>query len=316
MGHRLRPARSARRTDTRRAGGTGRTVRRSLTLVGGELPEPGTPAELDVRYYPQDPMSADLGLREVTVPGPLGDYPAWLATPFGDAAGDTWAIVVHGNSLSPADGLRMVPILTGAGFPTLVASYRNDPGAPGGPQRQAPVRAHGVEGPGGHGPVRTGPGFGRRRAGRLLDGRRHRDGVPAAVRPRRSGQGGDPGRAHAGLLSDRRRQRLAGGDRAGRAAAALAHRRREATRGVAVRCGLAGAGLPRRHPRRTSGCRSWSSTGPPTTPCRSRRAASSRRLLPDQVQLTECEGAGHIECWNLDPAAYAATVDAFLRATV
>ena len=45
-------------------------------------------------------------------------------------AKDTWAIVVHGNSLSAADGLRMVPILTGAGYPTLVATYRNDPGAP------------------------------------------------------------------------------------------------------------------------------------------------------------------------------------------
>ena len=40
-----------------------------------------------------------------------------------------------------------------------------------------------------------------------------------------------------------------------------------------------------------------------------------KALLPDQVQLTECEGVGHIECWNLDPAAYGATVDAFLRAT-
>ena len=51
----------------------------------------------------------------------------------GQDVSDTWVIVVHGNSLSAADGLRMVPILTGAGYPTLVATYRNDPGAPADP---------------------------------------------------------------------------------------------------------------------------------------------------------------------------------------
>ena len=105
----------------------------SFTLVAGEVPGIGSPAELDARYYPQDPLESDLGLREISVPGPLGDYPAWVGTPTivpGQDASDTWAIVVHGNSLSAADGLRMVPILTEAGYPTLVATYRNDPGAP------------------------------------------------------------------------------------------------------------------------------------------------------------------------------------------
>lgn len=102
------------------------TIEGSFTLVIGNPPLPGTPAELDVRAYPTDPVDAGLALQPLTVTGPLGSYPAWL----GSAAGDTWAIVVHGNSLSPADGLRMVPILTDAGFPTLVATFRNDPGAP------------------------------------------------------------------------------------------------------------------------------------------------------------------------------------------
>jgi pimeloyl-ACP methyl ester carboxylesterase len=101
-------------------------IDRSFALVHGELPLPGTPAQLDVRAYPADPADSGLGLTSATVPGPLGDYPAWV----GAADGPTWAIVVHGNSLSPADGLRMVPILTEAGLPTLVATYRNDPGAP------------------------------------------------------------------------------------------------------------------------------------------------------------------------------------------
>ena len=105
----------------------------SFALVAGEAPGIGSPAELDARYYPQDPLESDLGLREISVPGPLGDYPAWVGSPSvvpGQDVSETWVIVVHGNSLSAADGLRMVPILTGAGYPTLVATYRNDPGAP------------------------------------------------------------------------------------------------------------------------------------------------------------------------------------------
>ncbi len=102
------------------------TIEASFTLVDGEAPAPGTEAELDVRAYPMDPTEAGLGLQPQTVPGPLGDYPAW----FGSATGETWAIVVHGYSLSPAYGLGIVPFLTEAGFPTLVTTYRNDPGAP------------------------------------------------------------------------------------------------------------------------------------------------------------------------------------------
>ena len=108
----------------------------SFTLVTGEVPEIGSPAELDARYYPQDPLESDLELREISVPGPLGDYPAWVGAPAivpGQDVSATWVIVVHGNSLSAADGLRMVPILTGTGYPTLVATYRNDPGAPADP---------------------------------------------------------------------------------------------------------------------------------------------------------------------------------------
>lgn len=109
--------------ERRQAGGE---IVRSLALVSGRPPSPGGVAELDVRVYPIDPDDSGLALRRVDVPGPLGDYPAWFAT----APGETWAIVVHGNSLSLADGLRMVPIFTDAGYPTLVATYRNDPGAP------------------------------------------------------------------------------------------------------------------------------------------------------------------------------------------
>ena len=84
----------------------------------------------------------------------------------------TWAIVVHGNSLSAADGLRMVPILTGAGYPTLVATYRNDPGAPADPSGK--LRYGLTEWEDLEAMVRytLDRGIRRRRARRLLDGRR------------------------------------------------------------------------------------------------------------------------------------------------
>lgn len=101
-------------------------VQREFTLLDGSMPEPGAPAELDVRAFPSDPADAGLGFEDVVVSGPLGEYPAWFVD--GDAA--TWAIVVHGNSMSRLDCVRMLPILAQAGLPTLTVTYRNDAGAP------------------------------------------------------------------------------------------------------------------------------------------------------------------------------------------
>ncbi len=101
-------------------------VQREFTLLDGSLPEPGEPAELDVRAFPTDPADAGLGFEDVSVPGPLGGYPAWLVE--GDLA--TWAIVVHGNSMTRRDVIRILPVLADAGIPSLTVTYRNDGGAP------------------------------------------------------------------------------------------------------------------------------------------------------------------------------------------
>ena len=106
-------------------GTDGDAITRRFLLISGGPPSDGTPAELEVRAWP-DPESAGLASQDVVVNGPLGEYPAWFVP--GDR--DTWAIVVHGNSMSRLDGLRMVPIAVDAGFPTLVPTYRNDTGAP------------------------------------------------------------------------------------------------------------------------------------------------------------------------------------------
>lgn len=100
-------------------------VARTFTLLEGSAPEAGTRAELDVRVY-TDPAEAGLDVQDVSVAGPLGEYPAW----FVPADGPTWVIVVHGNSLSRLDNVRWLPALRDAGFPTLTVTYRNAAGAP------------------------------------------------------------------------------------------------------------------------------------------------------------------------------------------
>lgn len=290
-------------------------VRRALTLVLGELPESGAPAELDVRYYPQDPMSADLALREVTVPGPLGDYPAWLATPFGDVTGQTWAIVVHGNSLSPADGLRMVPILTAAGFPTLVASYRNDPGAPEDPSGK--LRYGLTEWKDLEAMVRYAIDQGS--DGVVLDGYSMGGGIVMAFLQR--SDLADQVRAvilDAPMLDfsttvddNASREEIAPGVPLPPSLTAVAKQL------AAWRFGVDWPALDYladTRPYERLPFLVFHGTDDDTVPISTSR--EFKALLPDQVQLTECKGAGHIECWNLDPAAYAATVDAFLQATV
>lgn len=95
------------------------------------MPEPGDRVRIDPRVYREVDM-ADGPEQDVTIRAELGDYPAWLYP--GGFAGTperrTWAIVLHGNSMSRLDGARAVPIFGRMGFPVLVPTYRNDEGAP------------------------------------------------------------------------------------------------------------------------------------------------------------------------------------------
>lgn len=104
------------------------TVTRTLRSVRGYLA-----AGMDVamaRVYTGDPRQA-LGLpfASVRVPGELGPMPAWLVP----GRSDTWAIFVHGINDSPQGGLHLLPILRGAGLPSLTITYREDLGAPASP---------------------------------------------------------------------------------------------------------------------------------------------------------------------------------------
>lgn len=106
----------------------GGDVSRSFSLLEGDPPATGAEAQLDPRAYP-DPSAAGVDAPDVVINGPLGDYPAWYVLP-NRPVRSTWVVVVHGNSMSRLDNLRMLPTLRDAGYPTLSVTYRNDAGAP------------------------------------------------------------------------------------------------------------------------------------------------------------------------------------------
>jgi uncharacterized protein len=113
------------------------TVTRRLRDVRGYL-VPEIKVGLDSHVYSGDPgETLGLPFRSVDVPDPLGPMPAWLVPPLArgvkPAAGQTWAIVVHGHNDNRQNDLRIAPTLRKAGLTSLLISYRNDLGAPGSP---------------------------------------------------------------------------------------------------------------------------------------------------------------------------------------
>jgi uncharacterized protein len=100
------------------------TVTRPLSDVRGYLTT-DTDAGIDGQVHVGDPgQSLGLPYREVEIRGELGPLPAWLVP----GRGGAWAIFVHGHNGSRQDGLETLPALRRSGLPTLLVSYRNDPG--------------------------------------------------------------------------------------------------------------------------------------------------------------------------------------------
>lgn len=105
------------------------SVTRRFHIFSGR-PARGTKAAVEAWVYPLNPRAGlGLGYQDVTFQGPLGRYPAWVIP----AKGTTWAITVHGISLSRLDCMKIVPTLHAAGMPVMMTTYRNDPGAPPSP---------------------------------------------------------------------------------------------------------------------------------------------------------------------------------------
>ena len=108
-------------------------VARSFRLVAGTDPAPGTRVEIQSRAFPDDP-GAMLGTEPqvVEVPGPLGDYESW----YFPGERSTGALLLHGNTPDRLDMARLLPTVLGEGYPVLLVSVRNDPGAPEDPSGQ------------------------------------------------------------------------------------------------------------------------------------------------------------------------------------
>ncbi|CAN5787300.1 alpha/beta hydrolase [soil metagenome] len=108
------------------------TVTRRYTPLDGR-PRAGQDARIDSYASPEDGVATglDFPVNEVSVPGPLGRYPAWLATPA--RSGRDWAVLVHGRGAQRNECFRMLSTLHEAGLSSLCSSYRNDEGAPAAP---------------------------------------------------------------------------------------------------------------------------------------------------------------------------------------
>ena len=73
-------------------GRDGPGIERSFSILHGDPPDPGAPAEIDARAFP-DVLTAGVRARDVFVRGPLGRYPAWFVP--GDRK--TWVVVFIGS---------------------------------------------------------------------------------------------------------------------------------------------------------------------------------------------------------------------------
>ena len=100
------------------------SVQRSILEVSGAL-TPGTEVSFDVAVWDADEMER-FGLAEGVIEGPDGPLPVWTAP----GTNDTWAVFVHGNGADWVEALRLVPAVSAAGYPVVIAAYRNDEGAP------------------------------------------------------------------------------------------------------------------------------------------------------------------------------------------
>lgn len=107
-------------------GPIGETVTRRLESPAGGLQASG-PATFSGWYY-STPDELGLDYRDVVVPTPVGDAPAWLF-PAEQPTG-RWVVIIHGRGTTRSECLRAVPVWRDAGYTSLVVSYRNDGDAP------------------------------------------------------------------------------------------------------------------------------------------------------------------------------------------
>lgn len=101
-------------------------VVRTFRILEGEL-SAGQTVAWDPWAFPGDPFRAHgMAYLDVTIASEIGDFPAWYVP--GERR--TWVLFVHGRDATRRESLRMLPVVAEMGFPSLVITYRNDPGLP------------------------------------------------------------------------------------------------------------------------------------------------------------------------------------------
>lgn len=110
---------------------SGRVRRELLGVDYGRL-APGF-ARWNQYYYggPPDWPPLELRTEHVLVHTELGAMPAWVIP--AEQPGTRWAVLVHGRGARREECLRAVKPLRDSGISVIIPSYRNDVGAPSGP---------------------------------------------------------------------------------------------------------------------------------------------------------------------------------------
>jgi len=108
----------------------GLLIRRSLHMVEGDVPAPGTKVDLESYAFPNDPSDVDLAFRETAYASELGPIAAWVAPGKGARR---WVVHVHGWTAAKREAIRLLPGIHASGMTSMVIDYRNDPGAPADP---------------------------------------------------------------------------------------------------------------------------------------------------------------------------------------
>ncbi len=106
-----------------------RIVTRRYRPVTGRPPTADDRGDIQSYAFPDDDPDLVRPTELVAIEGPLGDLPAWVMP----GTSDTWIVWVHGRGGTRAASLRTAAATAGTGFPLLVISHRNDPGAPPSP---------------------------------------------------------------------------------------------------------------------------------------------------------------------------------------
>lgn len=287
-------------------GEAGAAIERSFSILQGDPPDPDTPAEIDARAFP-DARTAGVRVRNVLVRGPLGRYPAWFVP--GDRK--TWVLLVHGFSMSRLDNVRVLPALRNAGYPTLTITLRNDEAAPEDPSgllRYGLTEWKDLEAGVEH-------AIGRGSAGVVLMGVSMGAGVIAAFLER-----SDLAEEVRALVLDAPMLDFsqtiddnASRERLPVIGTPLPPGLTATAKMIArLRWGIEWSDLDYlEHPSMFSmPILVFHGTRDETVPIAT--SDELERLVPE-IQLVRCPGAGHIECWNLDPQAYESKMISFLN---